>query len=119
MPEDRRSQLIHLGSLAAATRREDARQNKIAAEIEDNRCQVCRFHQEYPTSKAHTRHIVEVDHIKEKSKGGDERMSNLWVLCPNCHAKKTFGLLTVDVHARQVLLEGEPTKIRDSHLFVD
>ena len=30
-----------------------------------------------------------VDHIKQFSKGGDDRASNLQALCPDCHANKT------------------------------
>ena len=43
-----------------------------------------------------TRHIIQVDHIIEKSQGGGERMNNLLVLCPNCHAKKTYGVIKIN-----------------------
>ena len=35
--------------------------------------------------------ILEVDHIKELSAGGDDHPSNMIALCPNCHAMKTRG----------------------------
>jgi len=101
------------------TRREDARQKKIVAKIEDNRCQVCDFFCEYQNSRGRSRYIIHVDHIDEKAAGGDESLKNLWVLCPNCHAKKTAGLLKVDVRQNQVTLAGQIVQIRDHHLFVD
>ena len=27
---------------------------------------------------------------------GGENINNLLVLCPNCHAKKTYGIITID-----------------------
>ena len=35
--------------------------------------------------------ILEVDHIKELSAGGDDHPTNMIALCPNCHAMKTRG----------------------------
>lgn len=43
-----------------------------------------------------TRYIIEVDHIVEKSQGGGENINNLLVLCPNCHAKKTYGVIKIN-----------------------
>jgi 5-methylcytosine-specific restriction endonuclease McrA len=31
----------------------------------------------------------EIDHIEPFSESGNDHHSNLWALCPNCHAKKT------------------------------
>jgi 5-methylcytosine-specific restriction protein A len=31
----------------------------------------------------------DIDHIVEKSKGGDESMSNLRTTCHSCHARRT------------------------------
>jgi 5-methylcytosine-specific restriction endonuclease McrA len=99
------------------TRREDARQKKIVARIEDHTCQVCEFHCKYKNKRGRRLYIIHIDHIVEKAAGGDESLSNLWALCPNCHAKKTAGLLTVDLKGQQVLLNGESITIRDHHLF--
>lgn len=35
--------------------------------------------------------IMQVDHIKPRSRGGSNAPDNLQTLCPNCHAKKTWG----------------------------
>ena len=97
----------------------DGRQKRIVAKIEDNTCQVCEFYCDYKNTRGQIRHIIQVDHIDEKSRGGDESLTNLWVLCPNCHAKKTAGLLKIDTGRKQVFLNGETVLIRDHHLFVD
>lgn len=35
--------------------------------------------------------ILQVHHRKERHKGGTDHMSNLELLCPNCHASHHFG----------------------------
>ena len=35
--------------------------------------------------------ILDVDHIKDLAKGGDDHPTNMVALCPNCHAVKTRG----------------------------
>lgn len=44
----------------------------------------------------------QVDHIQVKANQGMESLKNLWVLCPNCHAKKTCGMIAVDLKAKKV-----------------
>ncbi|SED56771.1 5-methylcytosine-specific restriction enzyme A [Streptomyces sp. 2231.1] len=36
--------------------------------------------------------ILQVDHVKDLSKGGPDVPSNMIALCPNCHALKTYGV---------------------------
>lgn len=43
----------------------------------DNKCYVCHYD---------CIHILVVHHIKPLSEGGTNELSNLVVLCPNCHA---------------------------------
>lgn len=57
-----------------------------------------------------------MDHIIEKSKGGGESFDNLWVLCPNCHAKKTRGVITIDPIKKMVKEKGKVITIQDNHL---
>ena len=52
----------------------------------------------------------------DKAKGGGETLDNLWVLCPNCHAKKTFGLIKIYKEQKKVMDGGQEIKIRDNHL---
>lgn len=42
----------------------------------------------------------QVDHIKQRSKGGSNEHTNLQALCPNCHADKTWleGISLCDQH---------------------
>ncbi|MDT0466130.1 HNH endonuclease signature motif containing protein [Streptomyces gibsoniae] len=35
--------------------------------------------------------ILQVDHVQDLAKGGDDLPSNMIALCPNCHALKTYG----------------------------
>ena len=63
--------------------------------------------------------IIHVDHIIEKSDKGSENLKNLWVLCPNCHAKKTCGVITIDLMTKRVSEGGREVKLlKDNHLFV-
>lgn len=94
---------------------ESKKQKERIAILENHTCQVCGFRQPYINSNGKKRYIIEVDHIIEKSKGGGECMENLLVLCPNCHAKKTYGIITIDNNFR-VYENGKETKIRDNHL---
>lgn len=77
-------------------RHESKMQKERIARIENYTCQICGFHQPYVNANGKTRHIIQVDHIIEKSQGGGERMNNLLVLCPNCHAKKTYGVIKIN-----------------------
>ncbi len=77
-------------------RHESRIQKERIAILENHKCQICGFSQYYINSKGLKRWIIEVDHIIEKSKGGGENINNLLVLCPNCHAKKTYGIITID-----------------------
>lgn len=77
-------------------RHESKMQKERIARIEDYTCQICGFHQSYVNANGKTRYIIEVDHIVEKSQGGGETINNLLVLCPNCHAKKTYGVIKIN-----------------------
>ena len=77
-------------------RHESKMQKERIARIEDYTCQICGFHQSYVNENGKTRYIIEVDHIVEKSQGGGENINNLLVLCPNCHAKKTYGVIKIN-----------------------
>lgn len=35
---------------------------------------------------------IEACHIKEKCKGGRETLTNILILCPNCHKEFDYGL---------------------------
>ena len=94
---------------------ESQKQKERIAILENHTCQICGFRQPYINSNGKKRYIIEVDHIIEKSKGGGECIENLLVLCPNCHAKKTYGIITIDSNFR-VYENGKEIKIRDNHL---
>lgn len=97
-------------------RKESKAQKERIAILEDHTCQVCGFKEGYLNTKNKKLWIIEVDHIIEKSKGGGESFDNLWVLCPNCHAKKTRGIIKIDPIRRVVKEKGETIRIRDNHL---
>ncbi|GAA5522402.1 hypothetical protein Asal01_02362 [Fodinibius salicampi] len=99
------------------TRRENEKQKRRIAKIEDYTCQVCGFRCEYQNLNGQKCYIIDVDHIIPKSDGGTEEIDNLWVLCPNCHRKKTRGLISIDVENKQVLEKGSEIEITDNHLF--
>jgi len=97
-------------------RKESKAQKERIAILEDHTCQVCGFKEEYFNKKNKKAWIVEVDHIIDKSQGGGETFNNLWVLCPNCHAKKTRGIITIDPELKTVKEKGEIINIKDKHL---
>ena len=94
---------------------ESQKQKERIAILENHTCQICGFYQPYINSSGHKRFIIEVDHIIEKSKGGDESIDNLLVLCPNCHAKKTYGIITINEDLK-VYEDGHEIIIKDNHL---
>lgn len=77
-------------------RHESRCQKERIATLENHTCQICGFYQSYANVAGKQRWIIEVDHILPKSEGGGETIDNLLVLCPNCHAKKTAGIIKVN-----------------------
>ncbi len=98
------------------TRIENVKQKKIVKELENYVCQVCGFHFSYKNIKGEIKKYAEVDHIIDKSLGGTEELENLWVLCPNCHMKKTLGVIKIDKIKKIVTENRKIIKIRDNHL---
>ena len=76
---------------------ESKAQKERISKLENHTCQICGYRYEYKNAKGQTRWIIEVDHIKEKSLGGGEEIDNMLVLCPNCHAKKTKGVIKINI----------------------
>ena len=99
-------------------RKESQQQKRIVAKMYDFTCQVCGFRESYIKKDGSPGYIIEIDHIVEKSQGGDEQLQNLWTLCPNCHAKKTRGIIKVDTENRLVTDNEAPIAFTDKHLFV-
>lgn len=95
---------------------DNALQKLRVKELEDHTCQVCETVIEYKNSKGQVRRFAHADHIQDKAKGGNESLSNLWVLCPNCHALKTYGVIEVDADKKKVFRSGKEISIRDHHL---
>lgn len=92
-------------------------QKKRIAKIEDYRCQICNWSMTWTNKKGKSFQRIDVDHIIDKSKGGGEEASNLWVLCPNCHVKKTLGVITIDPKKKLIQENGQKIELHhDSHL---
>ena len=94
---------------------ESKKQKERIAILENHTCQICGFNQSYINESGNRKWIIEVDHIVEKSKGGGETIDNLMVLCPNCHAKKTYGIIKIDKDYR-VYENNKEIPISDHHL---
>jgi hypothetical protein len=99
-------------------RKESQKQKRIVAKLYNYSCQVCAFRVEYKRKNGRVGYIIEIDHIKDKALGGDERLENLWALCPNCHKKKTRGVITINVDTQTVEENGKTITITDKHLFI-
>jgi 5-methylcytosine-specific restriction enzyme A len=98
-------------------RKESKAQKIRIAILENNTCQICGFRCEYINKKGNKSWIIEVDHIIDKVKGGGETIENLWVLCPNCHSKKTKGIITIDPEKKIVLENEKVIEFNDNHLY--
>lgn len=96
---------------------ENKKQKQRVAQIENYRCQVCEWSLEWTNSKGEKVYRIDIDHIIEKSDGGGEDLKNLWALCPNCHVKKTLGVIKVDLEKKIVTDDGVEIEIHDNHLF--
>lgn len=100
-------------------RKESQVQKRRVAALEDYTCQVCGFRYEYVKENGKKAWIIHVDHIVEKADRGSENLRNLWVLCPNCHAKKTYAIIKIDLEIRKITEEGVEIKLlKDNHLFL-
>lgn len=97
---------------------ESKRQKKLIAKIENYTCQLCGWSLECKNSKGKIVHRIDIDHIVEKSVGGTEESSNLWALCPNCHVKKTVGVIIIDLAKKRITENGKEIRLlSDNHLF--
>lgn len=102
---------------AYKVRRDSTVQKERIKRLEDYSCQICGFSFEYISGSGKKRKFTHADHIIDKSDGGTEEAYNLWVLCPNCHAKKTFGVITVNPRAGKVFENGKEIKLHhNNHL---
>ena len=96
---------------------ENAQQKRRIATIEGHACQICGWSLEWTNSKGKEAYRIDVDHIVDKAKGGGEEASNLWVLCPNCHVKKTLGVIVIDPKKKLIMESGREIKLHhDKHL---
>jgi hypothetical protein len=97
-------------------RLESIKQKRIVKELNQYLCQICGFSFVYKDAKGRDKKYAQVDHIIDKSDNGTEELDNLWVLCPNCHAQKTLGVIVVDKNEKTVSKNGERLKFNAGHL---
>ncbi len=98
-------------------RKESRKQKEIVKRLNNYSCQICGFSFEYIGSDDQKRKYAQVDHIIDKSDNGTEEIDNLWVLCPNCHSKKTLGVITVDINNGKVFEDGKEISLHhNNHL---
>ena len=97
-------------------RLDSVKQKKIVKDINDYKCQICGFSFIYKDAKGKDKKYAQADHIVGKEDGGTEELSNLWVLCPNCHAQKTLGVIIVDKKQKIVKKNNQIIKINLGHL---
>lgn len=96
---------------------ENKKQKQRVAALEDYSCQICGWSLEWINSKGNKSFRIDVDHIVDKAKGGGEEVSNLWALCPNCHSKKTLGVIKIDPTKRKISENGKEIEFHhDNHL---
>lgn len=99
---------------------ENRTQKQRIAKLEDYSCQICNWSLEWINSKGKKSYRIDIDHITDKAKGGGEELTNLWALCPNCHVKKTLGVITIDKDNKTIRENGKIIKLHhDNHLRWD
>lgn len=99
---------------------ENRGQKKRVAVLENYSCQLCNWSLEWTNSKGKKSFRIDIDHIVDKAIGGGEEISNLWALCPNCHVKKTLGVIKVDLKNYKITDGGKEIKLlHDGHLKWD
>lgn len=92
-------------------------QKKRVAVLENYACQICNWSLEWVNSKGKKSFRIDIDHIVDKAKGGGEELTNLWALCPNCHTKKTLGVITIDKKTKTIKENNKEIKLNhDNHL---
>jgi 5-methylcytosine-specific restriction endonuclease McrA len=101
--------------ISRKARIDNAAQKERIKILENYECQIGGFTFEYTSAGGMKRRFAHADHIVEKSSGGTEKADNLWVLCPNCHAKKTFGVITVDMREGKIREYGKEIPLRHNH----
>jgi hypothetical protein len=106
-----------LSTAQRKVRVESKSQKRRIALLENYSCQICNWSVEWMNSKKKKCRRIDIDHIKDKSEGGTEELNNLWALCPNCHVKKTLGVITVDLKRKKVFENGMQIQLHhDNHL---
>ena len=96
---------------------ESKQQKKRIAALEDYSCQVCGWSLVWINSKGKKAFRIDIDHIIDKANGGGEELTNLWALCPNCHVKKTLGVIKVNLQNKKVSENEIEVKLHhDNHL---
>jgi hypothetical protein len=100
---------------AQKVRVESRAQKQLIAALEDYQCQLCGWQLEWTNEAGKMMRRIDIDHIIDKAIGGTEETSNLWALCPNCHAKKTAGVITVDLGNHKVFESGNEIHLKSDH----
>ncbi|PJA39863.1 hypothetical protein CO179_04175, partial [candidate division WWE3 bacterium CG_4_9_14_3_um_filter_39_7] len=99
-------------------RQDSAAQKERIKILENYSCQICGISFEYINANGKKKQYIHADHIIDKHKGGTEKLHNLWILCPNCHTKKTLGIITIDTDEERICEKGTEIFLHhDNHLF--
>jgi 5-methylcytosine-specific restriction endonuclease McrA len=106
-----------LSTAPKKVRVESRKQKLKIAQLEGHACQICNWSLEWINKKGKKSFRIDIDHILDKAQGGTEMAQNLWALCPNCHVKKTLGVIKIDIKNKKVFEGKKEIKLHhDSHL---
>ena len=95
---------------------EDRRQKEIVKKLNGFKCQICSFTFEWINANGQKKKFAHADHIIEKANGGDEKLENLLVLCPNHHAMKTLGVIIADLTKKELKINNQKLDFTPGHL---
>lgn len=98
-------------------RRDNATQKERIKILEDYSCQICGYSLEYTMENGSKRKFAHADHIIEKCDNGTEEANNIWILCPNCHTEKTYGIIVLNLKKGKVFRNKEAINLHhNNHL---
>jgi len=83
-----------------------ARRTALVQKFSNGRCSYCKKKFDYSN--------LDVHHIKERSKGGSNKLSNLTILCAGCHRALKFGY--IDRNKLKPIMKPKPRKPRKKRM---
>jgi predicted restriction endonuclease len=90
----------------------DPRKSALLKDLYDHRCQICNIRITDVDGKPY----AETHHIRQRSEGGEDEITNMLVLCPNHHIMFELGSAGIDLYKKEVQVNLQPVGWTNKHL---